>query len=112
VAHQVLVGVTEEVVAFGPAAAEVQVSEDRHELAESVLHFLAFAELLLVVEVGQVNDVLQIVGLGKSADDLVDSIADLLIALQLDHLVKRPAGWHLDQGAGIRLCLVRDVLDE
>ena len=90
-AHQVLVGVAEKVVALGTAAAEVEVSEDRHQLAQAVLHLLALAELLLVVEVGQVDDLLQIVGLGELADDLVDPVADLLVALERDHVVERAA---------------------
>ena len=73
VAHQVLVGVPEEVIALGPAPPEVQVAEDRHELGEPVLHLLAFAELLLVVEVGLVDDLLQAVGFGELGDDLVES---------------------------------------
>jgi hypothetical protein len=52
VAHQVLICVAEKVVTFRSGAAEVKVSEDRHELGEAILHLLALAELLLVVEVG------------------------------------------------------------
>ena len=59
VPHQVLVGVAEQVVALGAAAAEVEVGEDRDQLAEPVLHLLALAELLFVVEVGQVDDLLR-----------------------------------------------------
>ena len=82
VPHQVLVGVAEQVVALGAATAEVEVVEDRDQLGEPVLHLLALAELLLVVEVGQVDDLLQVVGLGELADDLVDPVADLLVALE------------------------------
>ena len=57
-AHQVLVGVPEEVVAFGSAAAEVEIGEDRDQLGEPVLHLLALAELLLVVEVSLVDHLL------------------------------------------------------
>ena len=82
VPHQVLVGVAEQVVALGADAAEVEVVEDRDQLGEPVLHLLALAELLLVVEVGLVDDVAQVVGLGELADDLVDPVADLLVALE------------------------------
>jgi len=101
VAHQVFVGVAQQVVALGPGAAEVQVREDRDELGEAVLHLLALAELLLVVEVSQVDDLLQAVGLGQPADDLVDLVADLLVALQRDHVVERTACWYLNDAVRI-----------
>ena len=37
VAHQVLVGVTQQVIALGAAAAEVEIVEDRDQLAQPVL---------------------------------------------------------------------------
>ena len=112
VPHQVLVGVAEQVVALGAAAAEVEVVEDRDQLGQPVLHLLALAELLLVVEVGQVDDLLQIVGLGELADDLVDLVADLLVALEREHVVERAALGHVDQAVGVGLGLVRHVLHE
>src|SRR5271165_2674134 len=51
VAHQILVGVPEQVVALGAGAAEVEVVKDRHQAGQPVNHLLAFAQLLLVVEV-------------------------------------------------------------
>ena len=87
VAHQVLVGVAEQVVALGAVAAEVQALEDRHQLGEPVHHLLALAELVLVVEVGDVDRALQaVVGVGQPADDLVDAVADLLVALGRHHV--------------------------
>ena len=110
--HQVLVGVAEQVVALGADAAEVEVVEDRDQLGEPVLHLLALAELLLVVEVGQVDDLLQVVGLGEPADDLVDLVADLLVALERDHVVERAARRDVDQAVRVGLRLVRHVLHE
>ena len=112
VPHQVLVGVAEQVVALGAAAAEVEVVEDGDQLGEPVLHLLALAELLLVVEVGQVDDLLEIVGFGELADDLVDLVADLLVALEREHVVERAALGHVDQAVRVSLGLVRDVLHE
>ena len=112
VPHQVLVGVAEQVVALGPVAAEVQVVEDRDQLGQPVLHLLAVAELLLVVEVGQVDDLLQVVGLGELADDLVDLVADLLVALELRPCRRRSRRRDVDQAVRVGLGLVRHVLHE
>lgn len=65
-----------------------------------------------VVEVGLIDDLLKAVGLGEPSDDLVDLVADLLVALQGHHVVERAAGGNVDQALGIGLLLVRDVLDE
>ena len=89
-AHQVLVGVAEQVVALGAGASEVEVVEDRDQLGQPVLHLLALAELLLVVEVGQVDDASQVVGFGELGDDLVDPVADLLVALGASMSSKEP----------------------
>ena len=102
VAHQVLVGVTEQVVALGAVAAEVEVGlEDGDQLGQAILHLLALAELVLIVEVGDVDDALQIVGLGELGDDLVDLVADLLVALERDHVVEAAALGHFDQRIGL-----------
>ena len=85
--HQVLVGVAQEVVALGAVAAEVQPLEDGDQLGEPVHHLLAAAELFFVVEVGDVDRALQaVVGVGQPADDLVEPVADLLVALGGDHV--------------------------
>ena len=81
VAHEVLVGVAEEVVAAGPVGAEVEVLEDADEVGQPVHHRLPLPQLVLVVEVGEVDDALEPVGLGETADDLVHPVADLLVAL-------------------------------
>lgn len=86
--HQVLIGVAEQVVALGTAAAEVQVIEDGNQLGQPILHLLALAELLLVVEVGQVDDLLKVIGFGELGDDLVDPVADLLVASKREHVVE------------------------
>ena len=110
--HQVLVGVAQQVVAPGAVGAEVEPLEDRDQLREPVLHLLARAEPALVVEVGLVDDPLQVVRLGEATDDLVDPVADLLVALQRRHVGEAAAGRHFDERAGVRRVLVRDVLHE
>ena len=80
--HQVLVGVAQQVVASGAVGAEVETVEYGNQLRKPILHFLARTELALVVEIGLIDDALEIVGIGKFADDLVDPVTDLLVALQ------------------------------
>ena len=81
VAHQVFVSVAEQIVPFRPVSPEIKSVEDSHQLREPVLHVLAGAELRLVVEVRLVDDAFKLVGLGEPADNLVDLVADLLVAL-------------------------------
>ena len=58
VAHQVLVGVAQDVVAFGPVFGEVEgfVLEDGDQVREAVYHFFAVPKLTGVVEVGHVGE--------------------------------------------------------
>ena len=66
VAHQVLVGVAKQVIAFGAVAAEIQagVFEDGHQVGEALLHLLAATKFVSVVEIGGVDDAFEIVGGG------------------------------------------------
>ena len=107
-AHQVLVGVAQQVVTLGLIGAEVESVEDSDQLGEPILHLLAAAQLGFVVEIGLVDDSLEVVGLGQSADDLVDLVANLLVALEPRHVGKAAPGGHVEQ----RIGLVRDVLHE
>ena len=112
VPHQVLVGVAQQIVALGPVGLEVEAVEYGDQLGEPVLHLLARAEPALVVEIGLFEHALETVGLGELADDLVDFVADLLVALQLRHVGEAAAGGHFDRRVGIAGVLVRDVLHE
>lgn len=96
-AHQVLVGVAEQVVALGAVGGEVQVGEDPDQVREPIHHILAATEPVLVVEVGYVYDALEVVRLGQAADDLVDLVADLLVAAERDHVLEASAFGDLDQ---------------
>ena len=53
-----------------------------------------------------------LVGLGQLADDLVDLVADFLVALELHHVGKAAALGHVEQVALLAGRLVRDVLHE
>ncbi len=108
--HQVLVGVAEQVIALGPVGAEVETVEYGNQLGEAVLHLLAGAELALVVEVGLVDNALEFVGLGEPADDLVDLVADLLVAFEIYHVGETATGRHFNERVRIASVLVGDVL--
>ena len=112
VPHQVFVGGAQEVIALGAVGAEVETFEDGDQLGEAVLHLLARAELRGVVEVGLVDDALEVVGLGEIADDLVDPVADLLVALQLHHVGEAAAVGDHDERTRSAGVPVRDVLHE
>ena len=110
--HQVFVGVAEEIVTAYAVGAEVEAFEYGHELREPVLHLFACAELAVVVEVGLVDDSLEVIGLGELADDLVDPIANLFGPFELDHVVEAAAARHVDERVRIVRVFVRDVLHE
>ena len=112
VPHQVLVGVAQQVVALGPVGAEVESLEYGDQLGEPILHLLTPAKLVLVVEIGLVDDSLEVVGLGQPPDDLVDLVADLLVAFQLHHVGEATARWYVDERVRFPGVLVRDVLHE
>jgi len=114
VPHQVFVRVAQQVVALGTVAAEVarRVVEDGHQVGEPVHHLLAPAQFVGVVEVRDVDHALEVVRLGEPADDLVDPVADLLVALQRDHVGKAAALRDIEQRVPLARVLVRDVLDE
>ena len=114
VAHQVFVGVAQQVVALGAVAAEIELRlvEDRHEVGEAVHHLLALAELVGVVEVGDVDHALEVVRLGELGDDLVDLVADFLVALERDHIGETAALGHVEQGVLLAGVLVGDVFHE
>ena len=114
VAHEVLIRIAQEIVALGAVLAEVEagVLEDRHQVGEAIHHLFAAAQLVRVVEIGDVDRTLEVVGLGQPGDDLVDLVADLLVPLERDHVGKAAAGWNLDQRIGLAGISVRDVFDE
>ena len=116
VAHQVLVGVAQEVIILGAVGAEIKggVLEDGDEIGEAIHHLLALAQQVGVVEIGDVDHTLELrVGVGQPADDLlIELIADLLIALERHHIVEAGAFGHLDGRERLPRVLIGDVLDE
>jgi len=113
VAHQVFIRIAQQVVALGAVAAKVQPFEDAYQPGQPVHHFLALAELFLVVEVGHIDGAFEgVVGVGQAAHQFVDLVADLLVVLERDHVGKAAAGRHIDQRMRVARIFVRDVFDE
>ncbi len=110
VPHQVLVGVAEQVVALGAVCPEVKPLKYRHKPGEAVLHLFSPPELRLVVEVRLVDDAPEIVCFREPADDLVDPIADLLVALQFHHIGETSTLRHHDDRVLPSSVPVGDVL--
>ena len=117
VPHQVLVGVAEDVVVLGAVLREVELGllEDADQVGQALDHRLAFAELVRVVEVGEVAAGEPGVGVDERLDDLgVDLVADVALALEGDHVLEaRALGDRDRRGEVVAVAvLVGDVLDE
>ena len=54
--HQVLIGITQKVITLSPVGAEIKTFENSDKLGEAILHLLAGTQLILIVEVGLIND--------------------------------------------------------
>jgi hypothetical protein len=73
-AHEVFVGIAQEVIAISAIAVKIQLRlvEDPHQIGEPVHHFLAAAQFRRVVEVRLVYDAFQAVGVGQLVLDTRD----------------------------------------
>jgi hypothetical protein len=112
VPHQILVGVTQDVIAVGAVLTEIErpVFKNGDEVGEPLYHLLATAELAGIVEVRHVG---QFVCIGQRADNfLVDPVADVRLALEGDHVFEASAGRDGDRRVRHARVLVADILDE
>ena len=113
VAHQVFVGVAQQVVALGAVAAEVQ---RRSKMATSLESrstiSLPLPSLSSSLKSATSMTPLRSFASASLADDLVDLVADLLVALERDHVGEAAALGHVDQGVRLAGVLVGDVLHE
>ena len=110
----VFVGIAQEIVAFGAVAAEIQfrLVKNGDQFGKPFDHLATGAQLCRVVEVGLIDDALQTIGFGQLADDLVDLVANLLVALEGNHVGKAPAFGNLDHGVFLTGIFVGDILYE
>lgn len=114
VPHEVFVGVAQQVVPLGAVAPEIErgIVEDGDEIRETVHHVLALAELVRVVEIRHVDHALEVIRLREPADDLVDLVANFLVALERHHVRETPARGDIHEGIRLSRVLVRDVFHE
>ena len=115
--HEILVGVAEDVVILGAVLREIErgVFEDGDEVAELLDLLRAVTEFVGVVEVGEVTAGEPVVGVNQRLDDLgVDEVADVVLALERDHVLKaRALGNHHGRGEVIAVpVFIGDVFDE
>ena len=117
VAHQVLVGVPQDVVVLGAVLREVELGllEDADQVGQPLHHGRAFAQLVGVIEVREIAAGQAAVGVNQRLDDLgVDLVADVGLALQRHHVLE--TGAQRDdhrRGKVVTVAvLVADVLDE
>ena len=115
VAHQVFVGIAQNVIAIGPVLREVErrVLECGDEIGEAVHLLLATAELAVIIEVGEIGLRQLLVLVDQRGDDLlVDQIADVSLPLQRDHILEARARRNGDWGILLARVFVADVFDE
>ena len=117
VPHQVFVGIAEQIVVFGPVLPKVQFGllEDGDQVAQALDLCRVFAQLVGVVEIGEITARQPGVGVDQILDDLgIDLVADVRPALERRHVPERGAGGD-DDGRGEVVAVavfVADVFDE
>ena len=112
VAHEVFVGVAQNVVVIGAVFGEVEgfVFEDGDEVGEAVHHLFAGAEFGGVVEI---RHVAELVFEDKGGDDfLVDLVADVGRAFEGDHVAEGGTIGNFDGSVADARVFVADVFDE
>ena len=116
VAHEVLVSVAKDVIALGAVAGEVEgrILENGDQVGQPVSHVATRAELVRVIEVGEIGERELGVGSDEGRDDLlVDLVADILGALQAAHGSSNPAAFRDDdRREGLARVFIADVFQE
>jgi len=112
VAHEVFIGIAEDVVVVGAVLREVQrrIFEDGDQVSEPVYHLLAAAKLRCVIEIRKVGE---LIGTRQRGDDLlINLIANVRLALESDHVLEARSLGDGDWRVGNARVLVADVFDE
>ena len=114
VAHQIFVGVAQNIVPAGLVGAEVKLRalENGDQPGELVHHLLTLAQFGLVVKMGVIDHAAQLVvpGFGQLGNHLVHALADVLGALQRDHIIEAAALGYGNISIFYALEFVRDIL--
>jgi len=112
VPHQILVRVPEQVIPFGAVLRKIQrlALEDGDQVRQTIHHLLAAAELVRVIEIGEIRELVRT--RQRRNDLLIDLVADVGLALQRHHILEtRPRGYR-DRRIRHARILIADVLDE
>jgi hypothetical protein len=114
VAHQIFVGIAQQVVALGAIFAEIQgrVTKDGNQIGEAVLHLLPLAQLIGIVEIGHVDNTLEAISLSDPGNNFIDFIADLFIAFERDHIGKAATVRNFDQRVKLARIFVGDIFEK
>ncbi len=112
VAHEVLVGVAQNIVPIGAVFGEVEggIFKDGDEVGEAVHHFLAGAQLCGVVEVRHVGE--PVLLRERAKDAFVDLVTNVGLALEGDHVLEAGSFRDGDERVVAAGVLVADVFDE
>ena len=115
VAHEVFVGVAEQIVALRAVAAEVETTDCRRwptRLERRSTISLPLPSLSASLKSATSMTPLEVVRLGELRDDLIHLVADLLVALERDHVGEAAALWHIEQVTSLACGFVGNVLHE
>ena len=110
-AHQVFVGIAEQVIVFRTVLAEIQrfVLEDGDQIGEPVYLLLPVTQFLGI----EVGDIRQLVFFCQRLENFfVDLVADVRLALERDHVLETGTGRDRDFCVWRARIFVADVLDE
>ena len=109
--HQELIGIPNDVITFCLVSREVKFRtlEDRDKISQFIDHFLTASQLLLIIKMSNINNALQVgVLVSKTGNDFVHALADVLLSLKRDKVIKRAARTLFWIGIFV-MCLIEDL---
>ena len=110
-AHQIFVGVSDDVITFGlvPGEVKFRALEDGYEIGQLINHFLTASKLLLIIKMSNINNTLQVsILVSKACYDFIHTFADVFLSLQSNKVIKGAARPLLRIGIFI-MCLIKDL---
>ena len=115
-AHQIFIGITKNIITACLVLFEIEfvTLENGNQAGELIHHFLAAAQLGLVIEMGIIDYAAKIVlaGFCQLGDDLVHFFADIFITLQCNQIIEAAAIGDRNVGVFYTLELVCNILHE
>ena len=110
-AHQIFVGISDDVITFSliPGEVEFRALENGYEIGQLINHFLTASEFFLIVKMCNINNALQVsVLVSKTGDDFVHALANVLLSLKRDKVIKGAARPFFRIGIFV-MCLIEDL---